>query len=148
MDHESREETLSQLFEEAISRLVDYSSIKISPNTRLGVLPLHANSETTETSAEYFVEQVQLSVSHNRQFTLVARKDLQAVLEEQKLHLSGLLTDDQTILIGELLGAELLLTGEIYGKSDSYDLFLKLVRVETGEILSVTKIVMDKALGL
>ena len=148
VDHESREETLSKLFKEAISNLIDYSTLKIEDSRRLGVLPIHAKTEHSELNAEYFQEQVQLSVAQNNQFVLIARKDLQAVLEEQKLQLSGLLTEAQTTKIGELLGAELLLAGELYEKEDGYDLFLKLLRVETAEILAVTKIIIDKDLGL
>ncbi|MBC8374944.1 MAG: carboxypeptidase-like regulatory domain-containing protein [FCB group bacterium] len=148
VDHESREETLSKLFKDAISNLIDYSTLKIEDSRRLGVLPIHPKTEHSGLSAEYFQEQVQLSVAQNNQFILIARKDLQAVLEEQKLQLSGLLTEAQTTKIGELLGAELLLAGELYEKEESYDLFLKLLRVETAEILAVTKIIIDKDLGL
>jgi len=148
VDHESREETLSKLFKDAISNLIDYSTLKIENSRRLGVLPILAKTEHSGLSAEYFQEQVQLSVAQNNEFVLIARKDLQAVLEEQKLQLSGLLTEAQTTRIGELLGAELLLAGELYEKEESYDLFLKLLRVETAEILSVTKIIIDKDLGL
>ena len=148
VDHESREQTLSKLFKDAISNLIDYSTLKIETSRRLGVLPIHAKTEHSGISAEYFQEQVQLSVAQNNQFVLIARKDLQAVLEEQKLQLSGLLTEAQTTKIGELLGAELLLAGELYEKEGSYDLFLKLLRVETAEILAVTKIIIDKDLGL
>ncbi|NQV41570.1 MAG: carboxypeptidase-like regulatory domain-containing protein [Candidatus Marinimicrobia bacterium] len=148
VDHESREETLSKLFKDAISNLIDYSTLKIKDSRRLGVLPIHAKTEHSELSAEYFQEQVHLSVAQNNQFVLIARKDLQAVLEEQKLQLSGLLTEAQTTKLGELLGAELLLAGELYEKEDGYDLFLKLLRVETAEILAVTKIIIHKELGL
>ncbi len=148
VDHESKEETLSKLFKESISNLIDYSTLKIEDSRRLGVLPIHANTENSELNAEYFLEQVQLSVAQNNQFILIARKDLQAVLEEQKLQLSGLLTEAETTKIGELLGAELLLAGELYKKDGGYDLFLKLLRVQTAEILAVTKIIIDEDLGL
>ncbi len=148
VDHESREETLSKLFKEAVSNLIDYSTLKIEDSRRLGVLPILAKTENSELSAEYFQEQLQLSVAQNSQFILIARKDLQAVLEEQKLQLSGLLTETETTRVGELLGAELLLAGELYQKVDNYELFLKLIRVETAEILAVTKIIIDKDLGI
>ena len=148
VDFETREVTLAKLFKDAVSRLIDYSTLRIDKSKPLGVLPIHAIVEESELSAEYFTAQVQLSVAENKQFTLIARKNLQAVLEEQKLQLSGLLTDDQTTRIGELLGAELLLSGELYKKDGGYDLFLKLLRVETAEILAVTKIVIDEDLGL
>ncbi len=148
VDFETREETLAKLFKDAVSRLIDYSTLRIDNSRKLGVLPIHTNTVKAELSAEYFTEQVQLSVAENKQFVLIARKDLQAVLEEQKLQLSGLLSEDETTRIGELLNAELLLSGELYKKTGGYDLFLKLLRVETAEILAVTKIVIDEDLGL
>ena len=50
--------------------------------------------------------------------------------------------------LGQLIGAKMLVTSRIYGKADSFEIFLKLLRVETGEILSVTKLVVDRDLGL
>jgi hypothetical protein len=38
--------------------------------------------------------------------------------------------------------------GKLYAKQDGFELFLKLLRVETGEVLSVTKAVIDRRLGL
>ena len=148
VDYETREQTLSKLFRDAIVQMVDYSTLKIENAPKLGVLPVHANTATMGLNAEYFSEQLQLSVAQNKQFTLIARKDLQKILEEQKLQLSGLLTETETIQLGQLLGAEMLLSGELYKKTGGYDLFLKLLRVETAEILAVTKIVLDKDLGL
>ena len=46
------------------------------------------------------------------------------------------------------MGAELLIIGKLYSTAKGYELFLKLLRVETGEVLSVTKAIIDTALGL
>ena len=81
-------------------------------------------------------------------FRMVERKDLQQVLEEMELQLSGLVEDTQAAQVGALLGAEVPVTGRLYRKAKSYQLFIKLLRVETGEILSITKAVLDLNLGL
>ena len=148
IEDESREETLSLLFSDAVDQLVDYASFRIEDKTKLGVLPLILKTKAGEVSAEYFSEQLILSVSTNKQFVLVSRKNLQDILDEQKLQLSGLIDETTTMEVGALLGAELLMAGELYEKQDSFELFLKLLRVETGEILSVTKLVLDRNLGL
>ena len=44
--------------------------------------------------------------------------------------------------------SELLIIGKLYSTAKGYELFLKLLRVETGEVLSVTKAIIDTALGL
>jgi hypothetical protein len=42
----------------------------------------------------------------------------------------------------------MLISGTLFDRGKNYEVFLKLLRVETGEILSVTKLLVDKALGL
>ncbi len=51
-------------------------------------------------------------------------------------------------MIVEILGAKMLVTGTLYGKDGDYELFLKLLRVETAEVLSVTKARIGKGLGI
>ena len=51
--------------------------------------------------------------------------------------------------IGEFLNADALLIGNLYQQgTESYELFLKLLSVETSEVLSVTRAVIDTELGL
>ena len=76
------------------------------------------------------------------------REDLQKVLTELELQLSGLADEKQAVKVGKLLGAGLLVDGRLYPKEAAFELFLKLLRVETGEVLSVTKARIDRRLGL
>lgn len=81
-------------------------------------------------------------------FKTVERRDLQRLLEELELQLSGLVEPDGAARLGALLGAELLVTGSLYRRDGGYELNLRLVRVRTAEILSVTRAKIDPALGL
>jgi len=62
--------------------------------------------------------------------------------------LSQTLEISQQDEVGKLAGAKLIITGSIYAGEKNYELFLKLLRVETGEILSVTKLIVSRKLGL
>jgi hypothetical protein len=149
---EKREETLDKLFTMAVSQLVDYSTYRIPPDTPASVLPLSPASQELNLPAEYFTEQLMLSFSRGDQvrktFRILERKDLQRILEELELQQSGLSDEKQAARVGELLGAQILVIGKLYAKGGNYELFLKLLRVETGEVLSVTKAVIDRKLGL
>jgi hypothetical protein len=46
------------------------------------------------------------------------------------------------------MNAHLLVGGTLYRRKEEYELFVKLLRVESGEILSVTKAKLDLQLGL
>ncbi|UCF99783.1 MAG: VWA domain-containing protein [Spirochaetaceae bacterium] len=149
---EQREETLNKLFSMAISQLIDYSSVRIDRGTAAAVLPLSPAQSRLALNSEYFTEQLILSfgrdVEFRELFRIVERKDLQNVLEELELQLTDLSEEQGAARVGELIGAELLIIGKLYSTAKGYELFLKLVRVETGEVLSVTKAIIDAALGL
>jgi Mg-chelatase subunit ChlD len=149
---EQREETLNKLFSMAISQLIDYSAVRIDRGTTAAVLPLSPAASNLDLNAEYFTEQLILSFGKDENFRelfrIVERKDLQNILSELELQLSDLAEEQGAARVGELLGAELLIIGKLYSTSNGYELFLKLLRVETGEVLSVTKAIIDTALGL
>lgn len=149
---EDSAETLDKLFSQALSQLIDYSSYRIPPDTPASVLPLGAAAPELGASAEYFTEQLTLSFSRGevvrRTFRVLERRDLQAVLEELELQLSALADEGAAARVGKLLGAEVLVTGRLFAKGGGFELFLKLLRVDTGEVLSVTKAVIDRRLGI
>jgi len=152
---ESREDTLGALFSQALQNLSDYSSIRIGEKTRCAIMPISVPegapaplAASLATQAEYFGSQLALSASKAKLFTLVERKDLQKVLGELELQLSALADEESAAKVGRLLGAEVLVTGSIYEKEGGYELFLKLVRVETAEVLSAAKARIERDLGL
>ncbi len=157
---ESREDTLGKLFAEALQNLADYSTFRMGPETRLAVMPIAppegaaadpaAASAATglAANAEYFGAQLAQAATVAKLWTVVERKDLQKILKELELQLSGLADEESAAKVGKLLGAEVLVSGSVYRKDDRYELFLKLVRVETAEVLAATKARIDAKLGL
>jgi Mg-chelatase subunit ChlD len=145
---EEKAETLAKLFDMAISQIIDYASFRIPAGTSVAALPIVAQSEGLAADAEYFSEQAVLSLARNRTFSMVERKDLQAILKELELQMSGIADEANAARVGKILDAEMLLTSRMFDRKEGYEVFVKLLRVETGEILSVTKLVIDKGLGL
>lgn len=145
---EKREETLNKLFSMAANQLVDYSSIKVPEGTPASVLPLAASDKSLKINAEYFTEQLVLSLSKSSRFKLVERKGLQGIMKELELSMTGLVDENNAAKVGKFLGAKMLLTGKLYRKSGKFELFLKLLRVETAEVLSMTKARIDPDLGV
>ncbi len=145
---EEKDQTLAKLFDMAIAQIIDYASIKLPAGVPTGALPVVAQAETGKLNAEYFSEQLVLSLARNKTFAAVERKDMQKILKELELQMSGITEEANAAKVGKVLGAQMLLTGTLFDRKDTYEIFLKLLRVETGEILSVTKLVVDKKLGL
>jgi Mg-chelatase subunit ChlD len=151
IDDETREDTLSKLFAQALQDLSDYSSLRLAPDSKLAVMPLAAaqgSADGTPAQAEYFGSQLSLAASKSKLFTVVERGDLQSVLGELELQLSGLADEGNAAKAGRILGADLLVTGTVFRGAERYEIFLKLLRVETAEVLSATKARLDLKLGL
>ncbi len=148
VDTERKTETLKKLFDMAISQLADYSSLKMKPGTRASIIPFVPGAGDLVATGEYFTEQAVLSLAADKAFTLVERENLQKVLAELEFQLSDLADESKAARLGKLLGAEVLVMGKLYRVQANYEIFLKLVRVETAEILSVIKVKIDGGLGL
>ncbi len=148
VEDEKKEETLKKLFEMAVRQLADYSSIGIPAGTPAAVLPITSSDKKLALNSEYFTEQMIFSMSKGKTFRLVERKSIQKVLKELELGMSGLVDEKNAAKVGKFLGAKMLISGRLYKKRKSYELFIKLIRVETAEVLSVTKAVIDVNLGI
>jgi Mg-chelatase subunit ChlD len=148
---ESREDTLGKLFAQALQGLADYSSFRLTPATRLAIMPLSLAEGAPQgmaAQAEYLGSQLAQAAALSKVFTMVERKDLQKVLDELELQLTGLADEGAAAKVGKLLGAEVLVTGTVFRKGEVYEVFLKLVRVETAEVLSANKAKISAELGL
>ncbi|WP_297440771.1 CsgG/HfaB family protein [Sulfurimonas sp.] len=62
------------------------------------------------------------TIDGKKYFTIVSRNDLEKILSEQKLQNSGLVNDENIVKIGELIGAQAIISGNVTPatKQDSY----------------------------
>jgi tetratricopeptide (TPR) repeat protein len=61
-------------------------------------------------------------IDNKKYFTLVSRNDFNTIIKEQKLQSSGLVDEDNSVKVGELIGAEAIISGDVRRptKQDSY----------------------------
>ena len=144
---ESGQATLRKLFGEATGQLVNYSSFQIADGSPAAVLPIIADAAGDKGAARYFSEQLLLALSRSRPFRLIERERIRSVLADQASQRSGLYNEEDAARIGRLTGAKFMIAGKLTRRPGGYSVFLKLLRVKTGEILSVTEARIDDALG-
>ena len=145
---EKREETLRKLFDRNISQLADYSTYRLKEGTPTAALPIVPSATNLNLNAEYFYDQLIQSLTQSSIFKGVERKDLQEILKELEFSLTDLADETKAPRIGSMLGARMLIMGKLYRRGNRYELFMKLLRVETGEILSASIAKIDEGLGL
>lgn len=148
IDEEEREETLRKLFERNIAQLADYSTYRLKEGTPTAALPIVPSATNLNLNAEYFYDQLIQSLTQNSIFKGVERRDLQGILEELEFGLTDLADETKAPRIGSMLGAQMLIMGKLYRRGNQYEIFMKLLRVETGEILSASIAKLDERLGL
>lgn len=145
---EKNEETLGKLFDMAINQLVDYSAINLPKGEPAAVLPVKSSNKALFANSEYFTEHLSLSLGKNKSFKQIERKNMQAIIKELELGQTGVIDEAKAAKAGKMIGANMLIVGTLYKKETNYELFLKLVRVESAEVLSVTKAIIDSKLGI
>jgi Mg-chelatase subunit ChlD/TolB-like protein len=141
-----RDQILAPAVAEALRQLADYSSLKLGSKTLVAIVPVTSADKKYKSLAEYLTDQMILSASRNEFFKVVER-DLAALSQEMKLQLSNLFDESATVPIGKMVGAQILIASKLVVKGGGAELFSKLVRVETGEVLSVAKVQVTGGAG-
>ncbi len=134
-----RDEVLAPAVAEVLRQLADYSSLRLKAQTPVAVVPVAVNDGKHKDVAEYLTDKMILSASRNPALRVVER-DLSVLAQEMKLQLSDLFDVTETVPIGKMVGAEVIIVAKLTVRKDGASLFAKLVRVETGEVLSVAQV--------
>jgi hypothetical protein len=74
---------------------------------------------------------------------LVERQDVDKILKEQELGVSGLVSADTAAKIGSLTGAQVLVTGRLFAVGDDYMIVAKIISTETSRVYGVTTTLSD-----
>ncbi len=81
---------------------------------------------------------VATEISRSTVFALVERNDLEKIVKEQQLQMTGLTDPTSASKIGLIMNADLILTGTVSELGGSIQLVLNLIDVETGAVLTDT----------
>lgn len=87
--------------------------------------------EGTPVVLTVFIEDAFVNISDA---TVVDRGNVDKVIEEQQLQLSGLVDSETAVQIGKLIGSQFIVIGDISFVGSKYYLRTKLVNVETAEV--------------
>jgi len=125
--------------EALIDRAVVNSFFQVS-NALVGsaiiAVDISATARINERDAEFIREEL-TSMLANSGHTVVARgRTLDAIQREFEFQMSGAVSDDSWVSIGNFLGANVVITGDITGEGERRTLRLRALDVRTGRILA------------
>lgn len=102
------------------------------------------NSGRKTQLTSYLEERVIERLTRMNKIHLVERGRLEALMSELKFNASGYIDDRHEKDIGRMLGADGIITGTLTDLGETYDLIVRLIKTETGEIISVAQIEIPK----
>ncbi len=148
---------LEMLFADCARQLVDFSQAHLEAGTAAAVVaaPAPADDCPVELSRS-LGDELSLAISRQKCFKLVEREDLKRVLDEVDMNWAfdtaaptgpSAAAAPAARPAGALpLPAKLLVLYRLRATGDQYQMFVKLVRVQTGEILSASMLKIDRGL--
>jgi len=89
--------------------------------------------------ALFAIDELEYQLVTAKQFKIVDRKTLDTIRTEQKFQLSGEVSDQSAVTIGNLLGANIVITGNISGMGNTQRLTLKALDVKTAQIVTMAR---------
>lgn len=101
----------------------------------VAVLDFQSSGEGAKDLAATLPDLLEPVLAESKALALVTRRELKQVQEEQKLDLAGLVASGKGAQVGNLIGAQVLVTGRVSKVDDEIVLTAKAIGAETGAFL-------------
>ena len=101
----------------------------------LAILAFEERGDAVEGYGSKVTDLMFAELAGNPNLYLVDRSEMDKILKEAELNLSGMVTPDKANQVGQLTGAKLLLTGSVFEVGDKVYIVAKLIGTETSRVL-------------
>jgi TolB-like protein len=122
--------------EGAINRACENLIKELPANTTVAVISISSNDRDT---AVFVIDELEYQIVDSHKFKVVDRKTLDTIRSEQNFQMSGEVSDASAVTIGQLLGANIVITGSITGTSSTTRLSIKALDVKTAQIVTMAR---------
>jgi hypothetical protein len=106
---------------------------------RKSIVAVLGVSSRNRDMATFTMDEIEFRLVDSQEFEMVDRKALDSVREEQNFQVSGEVSDDSAVNIGNILGANIVITGSITGSGDTQRLTVKALDVKTAKIVAMAR---------
>jgi hypothetical protein len=106
----------------------------LEKNSTVAILSVSAQDEDL---AEFIIDELAFVLVGSGRFKVVDRTSLDVIKNEQQFQISGDVDDNSAVSIGNMLGANIVITGTIGGAEGARRLRMKALDVKTAEILAM-----------
>jgi len=115
------------------------------PEIKIAVMDFSSSGVENNLDSIMVRERFTTFLAQNKNITLIERALLERVFQEQKVQLSGAVSTDTVKKIGELIGANAIVSGSINTLiNDEVEVNARVIQVETGKILTAGQAIIKK----
>jgi hypothetical protein len=109
---------------------------RLPNNSTIAVLSISSSSRDT---SEYIVDELEYHLVNSGKFAIVDRRRLDQIRNEQNFQMSGDVDDNSAVSIGNMLGANIVLTGIISNIGATQIISIKALDVKTARIVTIAR---------
>ena len=106
----------------------------IPNNSTIAILDI----SPADNNSIFILEELMVLFVNSRNFNIVERQALDAVRKEQSFQMSGDVSDETAVSIGQFIGADVVITGTISGTGTQRRLRLRVISVETAQVIAMS----------
>jgi hypothetical protein len=133
----SRAQGATTGIEGAVNRACETLIYELPKGTTVAVLSVSSRDRNIAT---FVMDEIEFQLVDSKEFEMVDRKTLDSVRSEQDFQMSGEVSDDSAISIGNMLGANIVITGSVSGSGgDIQRLTIKALDVKTAKIVTMAR---------
>ncbi|MDR0444136.1 MAG: penicillin-binding protein activator LpoB [Treponema sp.] len=125
----------SEGFNKAIDLICGDLVAKLPRNSVIAVLEITSNTRENRENAAFACDEIEYQLGDAGKFKIVDRNALDRIREEQNFQMSGEVSDSTAVSVGNMLGANIVITGSITGSGNTQRLTVKALDVKTAQIL-------------
>ena len=122
----------AMVLDDAINDTVNFFQSRLRPGSVVAVTNIEA--ETRELST-FIMEELIVSFGNTGTVRVVERSRLEVLQSELNFNISGSVSDQTAQAIGQMIGAQFLISGAISQYRDMYRMRIQVIAVETAEIV-------------
>jgi hypothetical protein len=122
--------------EGAVGRAFDKLKESLPDGSTIAVLGVSSANSEIGTVA---VEELEFRLVQAKRFKMVDRRAIDRLKAEQAFQVSGDVSDDSAVSLGDMLGANIVITGDVSTSGSSRRLTLKALDVKTAQILGMAR---------
>jgi hypothetical protein len=124
-----------RLLNTAVNDSFNIISRNLPKNAKIAIINI---ASPDRDDSNFILEELTVLFVNSQQFTIVDRQTLDAIKQERNFQMSGEVSDESVISIGNFIGADVVIIGSISGDGERRRLRLRALDVKTAQVLAMS----------